>query len=80
MRSISYTNVRAHLAHTMQQVCEDHAPIMVTRARAESVVVISLSDFEAIQETCYLTKSPKNAARLAESIDEIEAMINRDKN
>ncbi|MFU8797471.1 MAG: type II toxin-antitoxin system Phd/YefM family antitoxin [Gammaproteobacteria bacterium] len=78
MKSISYTNARAHLAHTMQQVCDDHTPIMVTRSRAEPVVVISLSDFEALQETCYLTKSPANATRLAEAIDEIETIIARD--
>jgi antitoxin YefM len=78
MRNISYTSARAHLAHTMQQVCEDHAPVIVTRSRSESVVVISLSDFEAMQETYYLMKSPANAVRLAEAIDEIEAMIERD--
>jgi len=78
MKNISYTNARAHLAHTMQQVCEDHDPVIITRSRSESIVMLSLSDFEAMQETYYLMKSPANAARLAEAIDEIEAMIERD--
>ena len=79
MTTISYTSARSHLAKTMQKVCDDHAPVIITRSKAEPVVMISLSDFEAIQETNYLMKSPANASRLIEAIDEIEAMIANDK-
>lgn len=79
MNTISYTSARAQLAKTMQQVCEDHAPVVITRSKSEAVVMISLSDFEALQETNYLMKSPTNAARLIDAIDEIEAMIAKDK-
>lgn len=79
MKILSYTAARAHLSQTMQKVCDDHAPVIVTRAKADPVVMISLSDFEAMQETNYLMSNPANASRLAESIDEIEKMINSDK-
>lgn len=79
MATVSYTSARSHLAKTMQKVCEDHTPIIITRAKAEPVVMMSLSDYEAMQETNYLMKSPANAARLAEAIDEIEKMIAKDK-
>ncbi|HEX4044240.1 MAG TPA: type II toxin-antitoxin system prevent-host-death family antitoxin [Gammaproteobacteria bacterium] len=79
MNSISYTAARSHLAKTMQQVCDDHAPVVITRSKSEPVVMISLSDFESMQETNYLMKSPQNAARLLEAMDEIEAMIETDK-
>lgn len=79
MATISYTSARANLAKTMHKVCEDHTPIIITRSNAEPVVMISLSDFEAIQETNYLMSSPKNARRLVEAIDEIEKMIKADK-
>ncbi len=79
MKTLSYTAARSQLAKTMLKVCEDHTPYLITRSKAEPVVMISLSDFEAIQETYYLMKSPANAARLAESIDEIEKMIKDDK-
>jgi antitoxin YefM len=75
MLTISYTSARSSLAKTMEHVCEDHAPVVITRAKSEPVVMISLSDFESMQETYYLMKSAANAARLNESIDEIEAMI-----
>lgn len=75
MPTISYTAARANLAKTMHKVCEDHTPYIITRSSSEPVVMISLSDFESIQETHYLMNSPKNAARLADAIDEIEKQI-----
>jgi antitoxin YefM len=79
MKTITYTFARSHLAKTMQQVCEDHAPYIITRSKHEPVVMISLSDYESMQETNYLLRSPKNAKRLLESIDDIEKMIAKDK-
>ncbi len=78
MNTLSYTAARADLAHTMQRVCSDHAPVIITRAKAEPVVMLSLADFESLQETYYLFNNPINASRLAESINEIEEMIARD--
>lgn len=56
----------------MEQVCEDHAPMIITRNKAPSVVMISLEDYEALQETAYLLHAPKNARRLLESVAELE--------
>lgn len=72
MDAISYTAVRANLAKTMDQVCEDHAPVIITRSQSDSVVMISLADYEALQETAYLLRAPKNARRLLESVAELE--------
>ncbi|MEW8396076.1 MAG: type II toxin-antitoxin system prevent-host-death family antitoxin, partial [Candidatus Thiodiazotropha sp.] len=55
------------------QVCEDHAPVIITRKGAGSVVMISLDDYQALEETAYLLRSPKNARRLLESIAELES-------
>ncbi len=79
MKSITYTAIRANLAKQMDQVCEDHAPILITRTKAGPVVMMSLEDYEAIQETNYLLRSPVNAARLADAIDEIESMVAKKK-
>lgn len=78
MPTISYTAARANLAKTMDKICENHTPYIITRSNAEPVVMISLADFEAIQETHYLMKSPRNAARLAEAIDQLEEKIEHD--
>ncbi|MEX0731088.1 MAG: type II toxin-antitoxin system prevent-host-death family antitoxin [Aquisalimonadaceae bacterium] len=72
MDAISYTAARSNLAKTMEKVCEDHAPVIITRKKAPAVVMMSLEDFEALQETAYLLRAPDNARRLLESIAQLE--------
>ena len=72
MDAISYTTARTNLAKTMERVCEDHTPVIITRKKAASVVMMSLEDFEALQETAYLLRSPENARRLLESVAQLE--------
>ena len=71
MRAITYTSARNNLAGTMKKVCDDHAPIIVTRKNNEAVILMSLEDYEALTETAYLMQSPKNAKRLINSIEEL---------
>ena len=71
MNAIPYTQARNHLAETMEKVCDDHAPIIITRKSRGSVVMMSLEDYQALEETAYLLRSPKNARRLVESIAEL---------
>ena len=72
MESITYTKARANLAKTMDDVCDDHEPVIITRAGEPSVVMLSLEDYKSLEETSYLLRSPKNARRLIESIAELE--------
>ena len=71
MNAITYTAARQNLAKTMEKVCKDHAPVIVTRKSSDSVVIMSLEDYEALEETAYLLRSPKNAQRLIESIAQL---------
>ncbi len=71
MDTITYTSARGNLAKTMEKVCNDHSPVIITRKTAQPVVMMSLEDFEALEETAYLLRSPKNARRLLESIAEL---------
>jgi antitoxin YefM len=73
MNAISYTAARENLAATMNKVCEDHAPIIITRNRDQAVVMMSLADYEALEETSYLLKSPKNARRIMSAIAQLDA-------
>jgi antitoxin YefM len=72
MNAITYTAARANLARTMDRVCDDHEPIIITRNSDQSVVMLSLDDYSALEETAYLLRSPANARRLLESIAELE--------
>ena len=73
MDTITYSEARSKLAKTMEKVCDDHAPLIITRKNARSVVIISLDDYEALEETAYLLRSPRNVRRLLESIAELES-------
>ena len=72
MKSITYTEARENLANTINRVCEDNAPVIITRKRDQSVVMLSLSEYESLQETAYLLRSPANASRLLKSIESLE--------
>ena len=72
MDAMTYTQVRQNFAAIMNDVCDDHAPVIITRQRSEPVVLMSLADYNSIQETLYLMKSPANYARLMESIENVK--------
>jgi len=72
MDAITYTAARQNLAKTMEKVCRDRDPVIVTRKSSESVVIMSLEDYEALEETAYLLRSPENTRRLIESIAQLE--------
>jgi len=73
MTAISYTAARENLASTMNKVCEDHAPIIITRNRDQAVVMMSLEDFEALEKTACLLKNPKNAKRIMSAVAQLDA-------
>jgi len=72
MANVSYTELRSNLAAYMDQVCNDRAPLVVTRQNARSVVMLSEEEYEGLMETVHLLKSPANAARLLRSIKEAD--------
>lgn len=72
MEAISYTAARQNLSKTMEKVCRDNSPVIVTRQKSDSVVIMSLRDYEALEETAYLLRSPRNARRLIESIAQLQ--------
>lgn len=73
MNAITYSAARATLADTMDRVCDNHEPIIITRNGQQAVVMMSLDDFKSLEETAYLLRSPKSAQRLLESIASLEA-------
>lgn len=73
MDAITYTKVRANLAQTIDLVCENHEPVIITKKNDRSVVMLSLEDYQALEETSYLLRSPKNARRLLDAINELDS-------
>lgn len=73
MNILTFSEARASLKTVMDDVCKDHAPTVVTRVNGEHVVMLSLADFNSMEETMYLLSSPKNASRLMQSIAQLKA-------
>lgn len=72
MNTITYTEARNSFASTIDRVVENHTPTIITRQKKESVVIISLEDFNSYQETIYLMQSRNNSEKLNQSISELE--------
>ncbi|MDA7427540.1 type II toxin-antitoxin system prevent-host-death family antitoxin [Primorskyibacter aestuariivivens] len=68
MKHTSSTDLRKNLSAMMDRVTADHEPLLVTRVGGEPVVMISLEDYEAMDETSYLLSNPANARMLREGI------------
>ncbi|UEM20623.1 type II toxin-antitoxin system prevent-host-death family antitoxin [Skermanella mucosa] len=73
MGHVSYTELRQNLARYMDEVCDSNAPLVVTRQNARPVVMISQDEYESMAATLHLIKSPRNALRLIESMEDAEA-------
>jgi antitoxin YefM len=73
MDTISYSELRQKLKARMDKVCADQAPLLVTRQNGEPVVMMSLAEYESLEETLHLLSSPANAEHLLRSIAEAEA-------
>ncbi len=68
MDAFTYTQIRNNFAETMNKVCDDHAPIIITRQNKAPVVMISLEDYNAIEETMHILGNPNNAKRIMDSL------------
>ena len=72
MGHVSYTELRQNLKKHLDSVCESRAPLVVTRQSGEPVVVLSLTEYESLEEALHLLRDPANAKRLLRSIAEAE--------
>ncbi len=68
---LTYTAVRANPARTMDRVCDDHETLIITRNGERSVVMLSLEDYKALEETAYLLRAPANAKRLLSAVEQL---------
>jgi len=73
MQTQTFSYARQNLASTMDIVANNHTPMTITRQNKEPIVMISLKDYQSIQETLYLMQSANNANRINDAIAELEA-------
>ena len=73
MDAMTYSTLRANLASTMDRVCNDHEVLIITRNGDQAVVMLSLEDYKALEETAYLLRTPTNAKRLLSAATQLNA-------
>jgi antitoxin YefM len=74
MSIVTYSYARQNLAKLMEEVDRDHAPVFISRQRKRGAsVLVSQDDWNSMQETLHLLRSPKNAARLRKAIAALDA-------
>lgn len=69
MKTTTYSNVRKNLKSYLDEVCLNHVPLHIERREGDDVVIISEDDYNSLEESAYLLKSPKNAMRLFEALN-----------
>jgi len=66
------TEFRKSMKESINKVAEDHEPLIISRSSDKDVVVISLSEYNSIQETLYLMSSRENRTRLEKAMHDVE--------
>lgn len=79
MRVMTYGHTRRHLAETMEKVCNDGSVVTITRRNAGSGVMMSREEYDSLEETAHLLRSPDNARRLLEAVEGIESGKGRER-
>jgi antitoxin YefM len=72
MDVVTFSDARANLKDVLDRVVDDKTQVVVTRRQAEAVVIVSLSDWNAMAETMHLVSTPANAKRLRASIRQLD--------
>lgn len=73
MHVTTYSDARAHLKEVMDRAIHDREEVIVTRRKGEAVVIVSLDDWNSMQETMHLLSTRANAEALRSAIAELDA-------
>lgn len=76
MKAVNYSELRQNLKANLDAVTENEDFLVVHRPKGKSVVMMSLAEYNAMQETIHLNKSKINRERLESAIENINAKTN----
>jgi len=72
MKAVTYKEAKKNLKALIHQVCEDAEPAMIVGAGSdEQAVLISVADFQAMEETAWLLSTPANREHLERSLRQV---------
>ncbi len=72
-RITTYSDARAHLKSYCDEVAESGEPLIIKRRAGADVALVSVDELAGLEATAHLLRSPRNARRLVESIEEVRS-------
>ena len=72
MKTASFTEFRQNLKDHLQAIEDDQDILVLSGPKKKGFVVLTLEQYEAMEETAHLLSTPANAARLARGLKEAE--------
>lgn len=72
METISSNEIGGNIDDVLMRVVATQNPLVIDSGDKPAVVMVSLEEFNSLQETLYLLSNPANAAHLQKSINDLE--------
>ncbi|MBI5935646.1 MAG: type II toxin-antitoxin system Phd/YefM family antitoxin [Chloroflexi bacterium] len=73
MNVVTVNEAKRNLDSLIAKIFSDAEPTLIATESGQQIVLLSLDEFNAWQETAYLLSNPVNAERLRKSIAEAKA-------
>lgn len=73
METHSYSYTRQHLSEILNDVIDHSEVFCIERKNGKQAIILSKSDYEALVETAYLLRSPENAKKLMQGIEQAKS-------
>lgn len=73
MTAMTSAKLRKNLTQTITRVREDREAVVIEHGDLGSVVMIPLEEYESMNETEYLLRSPANASRLLKAVEQLKS-------
>ena len=72
MEAVSYTFLRQNLKKVLARIADTSDTFIITRRNGKNMIMLSQEDYDSLEETAYLMRSPANLKMLQESLKDIE--------
>lgn len=80
MRAVNYSELRQNLKANLDAVTDNSELLVVHRSKGKSLVVMSLNEYNSLEETIHLLESKENRLRLESAVENIKTKTNLLKN
>jgi antitoxin YefM len=72
MNIVTFTDLRKNLKHILDTSMGDHEPVIIKRSKGKDMILLSLRDYESLEETAYLLGNKANARHLRNSLQSLK--------